>query len=258
MSVKKLFDLAGKVALITGGSRGLGLQMAQALGEMGAKVAITARKADELKVAEALLKGQGVEVLTVTNDLSKFEQIPGMVDAVLAKFGTIDILVNNAGATWGAPAEDYPTEAWNKVMNLNINAMFFLSREVGKRCFIPKQAGKIINIASVAGLSGSPQGMATIAYNTSKGAAVNFTRTLAAEWGRYNINVNAICPGFFPSKMSQGLLDQIGDHIVAVTPLRRLGGDEDLMGTVVFLASEASRHITGQTIAVDGGACISK
>ena len=258
MSVKQLFDLTGKVALITGGSRGLGLQMAEALGEMGAKVAITARKADELKEAEAQLMAKGIEVLTVTNDLSKFDQIPAMVDAVLAKYGAIDILVNNAGASWGAPAEDYPDEAWNKVMNLNINAMFFLSREVGKRCMIPKQSGKIINIASVAGLSGSPQGMYTVAYNTSKGAAVNFTRTLASEWGRYNINVNAICPGFFPSKMSQGLLSKMGDGIVAATPLGRLGSDEDLMGTVVFLASEASRHITGQYIAVDGGACIAK
>ncbi|MCZ2173431.1 MAG: SDR family oxidoreductase [Burkholderiales bacterium] len=258
MGVKQLFELTGKVALITGGSRGLGLQMAEALGEMGAKVAITARKADELKEAEAHLRKKGIEVLTVTNDLSKFDRIPAMVDAVLAKFGAIDILVNNAGATWGAPAEDYPDEAWNKVMDLNINAMFFLSREVGKRCFIPKKAGKIINIASVAGLSGSPQGMYTVAYNTSKGAAVNFTRTLASEWGRYNINVNAICPGFFPSKMSQGLLSRIGDDIVSATPLGRLGGDEDLMGTVVFLASEASRHVTGQYIAVDGGACISK
>ena len=258
MSVKQLFDLTGKTALITGGSRGLGLQMAEALGEMGARVAITARKADELKAAETHLKAKGIEAMTVTNDLSKFDQIPAMVDAVMAKVGTIDILVNNAGATWGAPAEDYPDEAWNKVMNLNINAMFFLSREVGKRCFIPQKSGKIINIASVAGLSGNPQGMYTIAYNTSKGAAVNFTRSLASEWGRYNINVNAICPGFFRSKMSQGLLDQMGDHIVAATPLARLGGEEDLMGTVVFLAADASRHITDQTIAVDGGACISK
>ncbi len=257
MSVKELFDLGGKVALVTGGSRGLGLQMAEALGEMGAKVAITARKVDELRQAQARLQAKGIEALALPCDLGKFEQIPALVDAVQAKFGGIDILVNNAGATWGAPAEEYPDEAWNKVMNLNINAMFFLSREVGKRCMIPKKAGKIINIASVAGLSGSRQGMYTIAYNTSKGAAVNFTRALAAEWGRYNINVNAICPGFFPSKMSQGLLNQIGDRIIAATPLGRLGGDEDLMGTVVFLASEASRHITGQYVAVDGGACIS-
>ncbi|MBL8491009.1 MAG: SDR family oxidoreductase [Rhodocyclaceae bacterium] len=255
MSVKQLFDLTGKVALITGGSRGLGLQMAEALGEMGAKVAITARKADELKEAEAHLTSLGIQVMTVVNDLSKFDQIPGMVDQVLAHYGTIDILVNNAGATWGAPAEDYPDEAWKKVMDLNINAMFFLSREVGKRVMIPRKSGKIINVASVAGLAGGPPDMHTIGYNASKGAAVNFTRALGSEWGRYNINVNAICPGFFPSKMSKGLLEKIEKMVIATTPLHRLGGDEDLKGTVVFLASDASRHITGQYIAVDGGAC---
>jgi NAD(P)-dependent dehydrogenase (short-subunit alcohol dehydrogenase family) len=253
MSVKQLFDLSGKVALITGGSRGLGLQMAAALGEMGAKVAITARKADELKEAEARLKKLGVDVLTITNDLSKFDQIPGLVDQVLGAYGTIDILVNNAGATWSAPAEDHPAEAWNKVMNLNTNAMFLLSQEVGRRCMISKRSGKIINIASVAGLAGNPTDMTTIAYNTSKGAAINFTRALASEWGKYNINVNAICPGFFPSKMSAGLLKVIEAQVIASTPLGRLGGDEDLQGTVVFLASEASRHITGQYLTVDGG-----
>ena len=141
-------------------------------------------------------------------------------------------------------------------MNLNINAMFQLSREVGKRVMIPKKSGKIINIASVAGLSGGPPDMTTLAYNTSKGAAVNFTRALASEWGKYNINVNAICPGFFPSKMSQGLLATIEKSVIANTPLHRLGGEEDLKGVAVFLASEASRHITGQYVAVDGGACI--
>ena len=254
MSVKKLFDLSGKVALVTGASRGLGLQMAEALGEMGCKLAITARKADELKEAEAHLGKLGIECLTIVNDLSQFDQIPAMVDAVLAKYGTIDILVNNAGVTWGAPAEDHPTEAWNKVMNLNINAMFVLSREVGKRVMIPRKSGKIINIASVSGLSGGPPYMTAIAYTASKGAAVNFTRGLASEWGKYNINVNAICPGFFRSKMSRGLLAQIEEKVLEATPLHRLGGDEDLMGTVVFLASEAARHITGQSIAVDGGA----
>ncbi|MCF8149998.1 MAG: SDR family oxidoreductase [Burkholderiaceae bacterium] len=256
MSVKQLFDLSGKVALITGGSRGLGLQMAEAMGEMGAKVAITARKADELAAAQAHLGKLGIDCLAITNDLSKFDQIPGMVGQVLERFGRIDILVNNAGATWGAPAEDYPDAAWQKVMNLNINAMFFLSREVGKRAMIPQRSGKIINIASVAGLAGNPSGMETIAYNTSKGADINFTRALAAEWGEHNINVNAICPGFFPSKMSQGLLDQLGDSVVARTPLRRLGGDEDLKGAAVFLASAASQHITGQYLTVDGGASI--
>jgi NAD(P)-dependent dehydrogenase (short-subunit alcohol dehydrogenase family) len=255
MSVKKLFDLSGKTALVTGGSRGLGLQMSEALGEMGARVAITARKQGELDEAAARLGKQGVEVLTVAGDLAKLEGIPGMVDKVLARFGTIDILVNNAGATWGAPAEDYPPEGWAKVMNLNVNATFFLTQAVAKRCMIPKRSGKIVNIASVAGLGGTIH-MQTVAYNTSKAALINLTRSLAAEWGKYDINVNAICPGFFPSKMSQGLLDTIAKRVIEKTPLGRIGGDEDLKGAIVFLASEASRHVSGQYIAVDGGACV--
>jgi NAD(P)-dependent dehydrogenase (short-subunit alcohol dehydrogenase family) len=253
MSVKELFKLDGRVALITGGSRGLGLQMAEALGEMGCKVAITARKADELTQARAHLEKMGIEVLTVVNDLSKADQIPGMVDRVLQHYGAIDILVNNAGATWSAPAEEYPDEAWHKVLNLNVDSVFFLSREVARRCMIPNKSGKIINIASVAGLRGSATNVTTLAYHTSKGAAVNFTRALASEWGKYNINVNAICPGFFPSKMSAGLLEKVAETVIARAPLHRIGGEEDLKGVVVFLASEASRHITGQSIAVDGG-----
>jgi gluconate 5-dehydrogenase len=253
MSVKKLFDLTGKVAFITGGSRGLGLQMAEALGEMGAKLAITARKADELAEAKSHLEKQGIEVLTIANDLSKYDQIPGLVSKVLEHYGKIDILVNNAGATWGAPAEDYPNEAWMKVINLNVNGMFFLTREVGKRAFIPQKSGKVIVTASIAGLRGNPPDMQTIAYNTSKGADVNFVRALAAEWGRYNINVNAICPGFFPSKMASGIMEKLGDRIIAGTALGRVGGDEDLKGTVVLLASEAGRHITGHALPVDGG-----
>jgi NAD(P)-dependent dehydrogenase (short-subunit alcohol dehydrogenase family) len=254
MNTRDLFDLSGKVALITGGSRGLGLQMAVALGDMGAKVAITARKADELAEARTQLGARGIDVLTVANDLSDTSGIPALVEGVVARFGTIDVLVNNAGATWGAPAEDYPPEAWHKVMNLNVHAMFFLSQYVGKHVMIPKRSGRIINISSVAGLSGNPAGMATIAYNTSKGADINFTRALAAEWGKYNINVNAICPGFFPSKMSAGLLEKYEKMMIAMTPLQRIGGEEDLKGVVVFLASEASRHVTGQYLAVDGGA----
>ena len=254
MNIKNLFDLTGKIALITGGSRGLGLQMAHALGGMGAKIAITARKADELAEAKKSLEAEGIEVLTVVNDIGRFDGIPALVDGVIAHFGTIDILVNNAGTTWGSPAEDYPAEAWHKVINLNVNAIFFLSQYVGKQVMIPKRSGKIINISSIAGLGGNPPGMATIAYNTSKGADINFTRALAAEWGRHDINVNAICPGFFPSKMSAGLLEKFEQQMIAATPLQRLGGDDDLMGTVIFLASAASRHVTGQYIAVDGGA----
>jgi NAD(P)-dependent dehydrogenase (short-subunit alcohol dehydrogenase family) len=253
MSVKQLFDLTGKVALITGGSRGLGLQMAEALGEMGARLALTARKADELAEAKAHLEKLGIEAITVASDLSKFDQIPGLVDAVLKHYGKLDILVSNAGATWGSPAENYPDDAWMKVINLNLNGMFFLTREVGKRCFIPQKSGKIIVTASIAGLRGNPPEMGTIAYNASKGADVNFVRALASEWGRHNINVNAICPGFFPSKMANGLIDTLGEKIIAGTPLGRIGGPEDLKGLVVLLASEAGRHISGQAIAVDGG-----
>jgi gluconate 5-dehydrogenase len=189
----------------------------------------------------------------VVSDLSQFEQIPGLVTKVLDHYGRIDILVNNAGATWAAAAEDYPDEAWMKVINLNVNGMFFLTREVGRRAFIPQKSGKIIVTASIAGLRGNPPNMATIAYNTSKGADVNFVRALAAEWGKYNINVNAICPGFFPSKMASGLLEKLGDQIIADTALGRVGGDQDLKGAVVFLASEASRHVTGHALVVDGG-----
>ena len=256
MNVKDLFDLSGKTALITGGSRGLGLQIAEALGELGAKVAITARKQGELDEAAARLTKQGIETLTIAGDLSRYDTIPGMVEKVLARYGTIDILVNNAGTTWGAPAEEHPPEAWHKVMDLNVNAMFFLTQEVGRRSMIPRRKGKIINMSSVAGLRAHGSGMTTIAYNTSKAAVLQFTRALAAEWGKYDINVNALCPGFFPSKMSRGLLERIEKDVVAATPLHRLGGDEDLKGIAVFFASEASRHVTGQYLAVDGGASL--
>jgi gluconate 5-dehydrogenase len=258
MSVRNLLDLSGKVALVTGGSRGIGLQMAGALAEMGAKVAITARKQEELDAARVDLESAGVECLTVAGDLADAAVIPGLVDAVLTRWGHIDILVNNAGCNWAAPAEDYPNDRWRKVMNLNIDAQFFISREVGKRSMIPRKSGKIVNIASIAGLYGNPPewGMETMAYNTSKGALINMTRALAAEWGRYNINVNAICPGFFPSKMTKVTLDRISASVLALTPLGRLGGDEDLKGSVVFLASEASRHITGQALVVDGGCTV--
>ncbi|MDZ4291531.1 MAG: SDR family oxidoreductase, partial [Hydrogenophaga sp.] len=159
--------------------------------------------------------------------------------------------------TWGAKAEDHPDAAWHKVMDLNVNAPFFLSREVGKRCMIPRQRGNIIVTASVAGLKGTPPGMNTIAYNTSKAAAIHFARTLASEWGHYGIRVNAICPGFFPSKMTQGTLKAMGEEKLAShAPLRRLGDDEDLKGLTVLYASDAGKHITGQWLAVDGGVSV--
>ncbi|MGD2139838.1 MAG: SDR family oxidoreductase [Burkholderiales bacterium] len=254
MSLKQLFDLSGKTALITGGSRGLGLQMAEALGEMGAKVAITARKQGELEEAKAHLAKMGIESLTVVNDLQVADSIKPMVEDVLKAFGQIDILINNAGAAWGAAAEDHPLDAWYKVINLNLTAPFLLSQTVGKLSMLPRKYGKIINIASIAGLVGTEPGfMPTIAYNSSKGGVVNFTRSLGAEWATHNITVNAIAPGVFPSKMSKGMIDQAEQYIMDQTPMKRLGGEEDLKGVTLLLASDASAYMTGQIIAVDGG-----
>ncbi len=254
MSVRKLFDLSGRVALITGGSRGLGLQIAEALGEMGAKVAITARKQPELDEAAAHLQAQGVEVAPIACDLQDTAAAKPLIEQVLARYGRLDILVNNAGATWGAPAEQHPLDAWNKVINLNLTAVFALSQAAANQAMIPARYGRIINIASVAGLSGThPDFMRTIAYNASKGGVVNFTRSLAAEWARYNITVNGIAPGVFPTKMAKVMAETHKDTILQLTPLKRFGGDEDLKGVAVLLASDASAYITGQTIAVDGG-----
>ena len=211
-TVQQLFDLSGKTALVTGGSRGLGLQLAQALGEAGAKIMLSSRKAEDLVEAAAELKSAGIDVDWIAADCSKEADIRALADETIKRFGHVDILVNNAGAAWGAPAEDHPVEAWDKVMNLNIRGYFILSQHIAKHSMIPRfrsaqaanshYGGRIINIASIAGLGGNPSGMQTIAYNTSKGAAINFTRALAGEWGAYGITVNAICPGFFPSKMT--------------------------------------------------------
>jgi len=254
-TVSALFNLKGKTAIVTGGSRGLGLQMAEALGEQGAKVMISARKQSELDEAVAQLKAQGIDAAAFAADLSEPTHVQALVDAAMAAFGQIDILVNNAGATWGAPAEDHPVEAWDKVMNLNVRSIFLMSQAVAKASMIPRQYGRIINIASIAGLSGNPPGtMKTIAYNTSKAAVINFTRTLAGEWGAHNITVNAIAPGFFPSKMTKGVLAAIGeDNLARGAPLGRIGDAEDMKGATVLFASDAGKHITGQTLAIDGG-----
>jgi gluconate 5-dehydrogenase len=254
MSVKQLLDLSGRVALITGGSRGLGLQIAEGLGEMGARLVIASRKRHELDAAVAHLQGQGADVLAIPADLQDQQAAVALVDRVLAEAGRLDILVNNAGTTWGAPAEEHPLDAWNKVINLNLTAVFALTQAAAARAMIPARYGRIINIASVAGLFGTPPDfMRTIAYNTSKGGLVNFTRSLAAEWAQYNITVNAIAPGVFPTKMAQAMAERSSDTILRLTPLRRFGGPEDLKGVAVLLASDASGYITGQTIAVDGG-----
>lgn len=252
-TTKQLFDLSGRTALITGGSRGLGLQMAEALGEQGAKLVISSRKQNELDEAVAHLKKMGIDVVAMASDLVKETAIKPLAEAAIKHLGHVDILINNAGATWGSPAEDHPLEAWDKVMNLNVRSIFLLSQAIGKHSMIPRQYGRIVNIASIAGLAGNGANMQTLAYNTSKAAVINFTRTLAGEWGRYGITVNAIAPGFFPSKMSRGLLETMGEDAIQRAPLRRLGDDEDLKGAVILFSSTAGKHITGQTLAVDGG-----
>ena len=256
-SIQQLFDLRGKTALITGGSRGLGLQLARALGEAGATLMLSSRKAHDLEQAAAELKADGIDARWIAADCAQDTEIKRLADETLAQFGHLDILVNNAGASWGAPAEDHPVDAWDKVMNLNVRGYFLLSQRVAKQSMIARRSGRIINVASILGLNGNPPDMNTIAYNTSKGAVINFTRTLGAEWGKYNITVNAICPGFFPSKMTAGLLASMGeDRLAASAPLQRLGDDEDLKGLCVLFASDAGKHITGQWLAVDGGASV--
>ena len=253
-TIQQLFDLTGKTALVTGGSRGLGLQLAQALGEAGARIMLSSRKAGDLEVAVADLQAAGIDARWVAADCAKEAEIHRLAEETLQRMGEVDILVNNAGAAWGAPAEDHPIEAWDKVMNLNIRGYFLLSQVIGKKSMIPRKSGRIINVASIAGLGGNPPEMTTIAYNTSKGAVINFTRALAAEWGKYGINVNAICPGFFPSRMTAGTLQAWGvDKLKSHAPLGRLGDDEDLKGLCALYASDAGKHITGQWLAVDGG-----
>ena len=256
-TIQQLFDLKGKTALVTGGSRGLGLQMAHALGEAGARIMLSSRKASDLEEAVADLQAAGIDARWIAADCAIEADIHRLADETLERMGDIDILVNNAGAAWGAPAEDHTLEAWDKVMNLNVRGYFILSQRIAKKSMIGRKSGRIINLASIAGLGGNPPEMQTIAYNTSKGAVVNFTRALACEWGKYGITVNAICPGFFPSKMTRGTLENLGvDKLIANAPLRRLGDDEDLKGITLLYASDAGKHITGQWLAVDGGVSV--
>jgi len=253
-TVQQLFDLSGKTALVTGGSRGLGLQMAHALGEAGARIMLSSRKAEDLEQACAELQAAGIDARWIAADCAREEDIARLARETLERMGDLDILINNAGASWGAPAEDHPLAAWDKVMNLNVRGYFLLSQAIAKHSMIPRRGGRIINVASIAGLAGNPFEMKTVAYNTSKGAVINFTRALAGEWGAYGIGVNAICPGFFKTKMATVLIEAMGEEkMAAQAPLRRLGDDEDLKGITLLYASDAGKHITGQWLAVDGG-----
>jgi gluconate 5-dehydrogenase len=256
-TLSKLFDLSGRVAVVTGGSRGLGLQIAEALGEYGARLLLVARKAAELDAAVAQLRATGYEATAHAADLGTPAGAEAVAEAAIAAYGRVDILVNNAGATWGAPAEEHPLEAWMKVMNLNLTGVFLLTQAIGRRSMIPHRHGRIINIASIEGFKAHPPAMGgALAYCTSKGGIVNFTRALAAEWGRHGITVNAIAPGYFPSRMTKAVLADHEQTIVAGTPLGKLGGDDDLKGAALLFASAAGGHISGQTLIIDGGASV--
>ncbi|WP_181347064.1 SDR family oxidoreductase [Thalassobacillus sp. CUG 92003] len=253
MHVKDLFDLSGKTAIVTGGGRGLGKQIAEALAESGANVVVCSRKEEACRDVSEQLKRQGTEAMGLKCDVQHADDIQHVVDATVERFGRIDILVNNSGATWGAPVEEMPLEAWQKVFNVNVTGTFLMSQAAGK-VMLEQGSGKIINIASVAGLKGSnPKYMNTIGYNSSKGAVITFTKDLAVKWGPKGIHVNAIAPGFFPTKMSKGLLEQGSDAILEGTPLRKFGSEDDLKGAAVFLSSAASDYMTGDVLVVDGG-----
>ncbi|MEN1967512.1 SDR family oxidoreductase [Lentibacillus sp. N15] len=255
MSVFDLFKLDGKTAIVTGGGRGLGEQIARSFAEAGANVVVCSRKLAPCEQVRDQLKEEfGVDSLAFQCNISNREDVKKVVQGTVDHFGSIDILVNNSGATWGASVADMPFEAWQKVINTNVTGTFLMSQEVGKT-MIKQNQGKIINIASIAGFGGTdPRYMDTIGYNTSKGAIMTFTKDLAVKWGQYKINVNAIAPGFFPTKMSNGLLELGKDKIIEGTPLNRLGNDEDIKGVALFLASKASDFVSGDILTVDGGA----
>ena len=253
MNVRQLFDLTGRVAIITGGSIGLGRQMAQGLAEAGASVVLCARKKERCQqAAQELQKTAGVKTLALACDVKNPASIQEVVDATLAAFGQIDILINNAGVSWGAPVEEMTLEQWNKVIETNLTGTFLCSQAVGK-VMIRQKRGKIINIASVAGLGGSSPQLQAIGYHASKGGVIIFTKDLACKWAMHNIHVNAIAPGWFPTHMSEIVIQRGKDSLLAGIPLGRFGSEQDLKGAAVFLASDASDYVTGHVLVVDGG-----
>ena len=251
---RELFDLSGKTAIVTGGGSGLGRQMAEGLAEMGASLVLCARKAERCEQAATELAELGVQAIGMGCDVRDPAEVQAVVERARADVGGIEVLVNCAGTVWGAAPEAMPLEGWQKVIDVNLTGTFLFTQAVGRAIIEQGAGGKIVNIASVAGLRGAPpEVMNAVPYNASKGGVIAFTRDLAWKWARHGINVNAIAPGWFPSEMSSFVLDKHGDKLARNIPLGRFGGPHDLKGAVVFLASAASDYVTGHTLVVDGG-----
>lgn len=251
-NVKQLFDLTDRVAIITGGSIGLGRQMAEGLAEMGANLVLCARKAERCQEAVEELQQLGIKAVSRSCDVRSQASVQELVDATISQFGKIDILINNAGVSWGAPVEEMKLEDWNKVIETNLTGSFLCAQAVGK-IMIRQGRGKIINIASVAGLGGAPPELPAIAYHASKGGVISFTKDLACKWAAHDIQVNAIAPGWFPTHMSSRIIERHKELFLSHIPSRRLGNEHDLKGAAVFLASDASDYVTGHILVVDGG-----
>jgi NAD(P)-dependent dehydrogenase (short-subunit alcohol dehydrogenase family) len=252
VDAKQLFDLTRRVAIISGGSMGLGRQMAEGLAEMGANLVLCARKKERCEAAAESLRRLGVEVLALGCDVKDKSSIDDVVEKTLARFGRIDILINNAGVSWGAPIEEMTLDQWDKVLSTNLTGTFLFCQAVAKPMTAQK-SGKIINIASVAGLGGGSAELQAIGYHASKGGVIAFTKDLACKWAQHNIQVNAIAPGWFPTHMSEWVIEHRKDSLLSKIPLGRFGSDHDLKGAAIFLASNASSYVTGHVLVVDGG-----